>query len=618
MFALLESIGKTAASSLRALVADAPAGAIPEALAVVPAGRPEFGDYQVSQCLALGKALKRPPRALAEAVKAALEADAALQQAIAKIEIAGPGFVNIHLQDAWLAGRVAARLGDPRLGLRSVGKGVRVVVDFSSPNVAKPMHIGHIRSTIIGDAIARTLRALDHEVITDNHLGDWGTQFGKLIVGYRKWVNEEAYAADPVGELLKLYVKFQQEDDAEKRAIVAMSGIDVGAGQLPNEDDDEAPHDAKWVVAGLPTKLMEEARAELVKLQAGEPENVALWKKFIADSRHVFEQVYARLDVRFDHWLGESAYNDQLPGVVADLVARGIAHESQGAIVVTFDESDKLGSDPFIVKKSDGAFNYASTDIATMLHRVNVFHADRILIVTDERQQLHFRQLFAVARKMGITVGLEHVWFGLMRMAEGTIKTREGNVIHLTELLDEAERRARVVALEHNPELAADVKELNEIARVVGIGCLKYNDLSKDRQTLVTFTWDKAVSLVGNTAAYLQYAYARIRSILRKGEVEAVASAAVVLGSPVERGLGKQLLAYPEVVEQVCRTARPHLVCDYLFALAGAYSTFYADHPVLHAETPALRASRLVLTELVARTLRHGLSLLGIEVVERM
>ena len=316
--------------------------------------------------------------------------------------------------------------------------------------------------------------------------------------------------------------------------------------------------------------------------------------------------------MRFDYYLGESSYNEMLPTVVAELRRRGVAVESRGATVVLFDEAEKLP--PFIVQKSDGGYNYATTDVATIALRVGLFGASRVIVCTDERQQLHFRQLFAVARRMGVTVPLEHVWFGLMRLPEGTISTRDGNLIHLEELLDEAERRAAAVATAKNPELGE--AELREVGRVVGLGALKYNDLSKDRQSLVTFTWDKALALDGNTAPYLQYAYARVRSILRKGG-EAARRADVILGDTVERDLAKRILGYPEVVEQVARAARPHVLCDYLYELATAFSTFYAAHPVLKAE-PAVRASRLVLTELVARVLAAGLALLGIEVLERM
>ncbi len=593
MLELLSDLGRRAAAAVAGHVSSSEN--VPAELPVVRAGKPEFGDLQVSACLQLGKQLKRPPRELAEAVARALGG----HEALAKVEVAGPGFVNLHLADAWIARRTAARLGDPRLGLRAVGDGQRVVIDFSAPNVAKPMHIGHIRSTIIGDALRRVLAALGYDVIADNHIGDWGTQFGKLIVAYRRWLDADNYAKDPVAELLRLYVKFVAEEKRERG-----TGTGTGTGA---DDEEEA--------AGPAPPILVEARNELVKLQQGDAENRALWRKFIDDSRHAFEETYQRLGVRFDYWLGESSYNDLLPTVVEELRRRRIAVESRGAWVVLFDE-EKEKLPPFIVQKSDGGFNYATTDVATMAVRVGLFGADRIMIVTDERQQLHFRQLFAVARRMGVKIPLEHVWFGLMRMAEGTIKTREGNVIHLAELLDEAERRATAAAGEHSPELTE--AERREVGRVVGLGAVKYNDLSKDRQTLVTFSWDKALALDGNTAPYLQYAYARIRSILRKGGEEAREGVEIALGLPVERDLAKRILGYPEAVEAVGRTARPHLLCDYLYELAGAFSAFYQAAPVLKAETPSLRASRIALTELTARVLRDGLGLLGIAVLDRM
>ena len=630
MLDLLSDLGRRASIAIASIAG--PTESLPVELAVARAGKPEFGDLQISGCLQLGKQLKRSPRELAEAVANALSG----HEALAKVEVAGPGFVNLHLADAWIARKVAARLADPRLGVRPIGRGQRVVVDYSAPNVAKPMHIAHIRSTIIGAALCRTFAALGYDVISDNHLGDWGTQFGKLIVAYRRWLDVEGYAADPVAELLRLYVKFVVEEKRERGEAAVVTAADV-------EGEEEA--------IGPAPPILEEARRELVKLQAGDAENRALWLRFIADSRHAFQDIYNRLGVTFDYWLGESTYNDLLPTVVAELKRRGIARESRGAQVVFFDEQgevlapdrapiDGAKHPPFIVQKSDGGFNYASTDVATMAIRIGLFGASRILIVTDERQQLHFRQLFAVARRMGVAVPLEHVWFGLMRMAEGTIKTRDGNVIHLRDLLDEAERRATAAAGEHSPEL--DDRERREVGRVVGIGAVKYNDLSKDRQTLVTFSWDKALSLQGNTAPYLQYAYARIQSILRKADPEGVRKASsteatpaeagnegeddrqaridlptVRLGSPVERELAKKILAFPEAVEQVARACRPHALCDYLFELATAFSGFYADHPVLKAE-PEVRASRVALTELVARVLRSGLAILGIDVLERM
>ncbi|HWE29954.1 MAG TPA: arginine--tRNA ligase, partial [Polyangia bacterium] len=438
---------------------------------VARAKKAEFGDIQINAAMQLAKAEKKPPREIAQRIVDAIGDHAAIEKA----EIAGPGFVNIFVRDAWLAANAAGALA-----VRDVAGGQRVVIDYSSPNVAKPMHIGHIRSTIIGDAIKRALRAVGYEVVADNHLGDWGTQFGKLIVAYRKWVDADAFARDPVAELLRLYIKFQDEAKAK--------------------EDDELPNQ------GDATPLIKEARAELVKLQQGDGENRALWQTFVDVSMKEFDRVYRRLGVEFDVTLGESFYNDRLAATVERLTREAIAEASQGALVVFFKKPD--GSDdmpPALVRKADGGYNYATSDIAGMLYRVERWSPARIIILTDERQQLHFRQLFAIARRLGVTCSLEHVWFGLMRLPEGTISTREGKLIGLEALLDEAEARAFDVATQASPDLPES--DRRAIARVVGIGAVKYNDLSKDRQTLVTFTWDKALSLTGNSGPYLQYAY---------------------------------------------------------------------------------------------------------------
>ncbi|MDB4967692.1 MAG: arginyl-tRNA synthetase [Myxococcales bacterium] len=546
---------------------------------VVRARKAEFGDLQINAAMQLSKAEKKPPREIAARILEAVKD----HDAVAKAEIAGPGFVNIFIKDAWLAAQAGSALA-----VRRSAAGQRVVIDYSSPNVAKPMHIGHIRSTIIGDAIKRALRAVGYEVVADNHLGDWGTQFGKLIVAYRKWLDADAFQRAPVAELLRLYIKFQEESKTK-------------------EDDD----------LDAATPLVKEARAELVKLQQGDPENLALWQKFVDVSMNEFNRVYQRLGVEFDVLLGESFYNDRLAGTVERLVKEGIAEESQGALVVFFRKPD--GSDempPAIVQKGDGGFNYATTDVAGVLYRVERWSPARIIILTDERQQLHFRQFFAIARRLGVTCSLEHVWFGLMRLPEGTISTREGKLIGLEALLDEAESRAFEVATQASAELPE--ADRREIARVVGLGAVKYNDLSKDRQTLVTFTWDKALSLTGNSGPYLQYAYARIQSILRKGKQEHAAEpGAIGALESSERVLLTKLYDFGAAVEAVASTTRPHLLCDYLYDLAGAFSTFYGEHQVLKAE-PTVRASRLRLCELTARALKDGLTILGIEVLERM
>jgi arginyl-tRNA synthetase len=551
--------------------------------------------------MALAKAEKKPPREIAQRIVDAITGHPAL----AKAEIAGPGFVNVFLRDEWLSAHASTALA-----VRQIAAGQRVIIDYSSPNVAKPMHIGHIRSTIIGDAIKRALRAVGYDVVADNHLGDWGTQFGKLIVAYRRWLDADAFAKDAVGELLRLYIKFV----AEERAQAGAKPAAATAEDAPEETDDA---DAKA------TPLLAEARAELVKLQSGDADNVALWKRFIDVSMNEFNRVYQRLGVAFDVVLGESFYNDRLPATIQLLTDKGLAEESRGALVVFFKKPDGSDEMPLaIVRKADGGFNYATTDVAGLLYRVERWAPERIIILTDERQQLHFRQVFAIGKRLGVDCATEHVWFGLMRLPEGTISTREGNVIHLEWLLDEAEKRALAVAkqiqAERDPSEQLSEAELAEVARVVGIGAVKYNDLSRDRQTMVTFTWDKALALNGNSGPYLQYAYARIQSILRKAAREGATPGPIAALAPLERALLTRLYDFGAAVEAVAAQTRPHLLCDYLYDLAGAFSAFYNEHPVLKADSPEARASRLTLCGLTARALGDGLGLLGIEVLDRM
>ncbi len=584
MLELMAKLSTVAKAALQGEFGDHPA--LVSDLSIGRATKREFGDVQISAAMALGKKLGRPPRDLAALMLKSVAAD----ELVARAEVAGPGFVNVWFKDQVIVDAATS------LELRPIGRGQTVVIDYSSPNVAKPMHIGHIRSTIIGEALKRVLRALSYQVIADNHLGDWGTQFGKLIVAYKRWLDTDAFAKAPVEELLRIYIKYTQEEKREAGEEIA---------------EDEATKSAP--------PILQEARRELVKLQAGDAKNVALWKTFIEVSMAEFARIYARLDVSFDVTLGESFYNDRLAATVALLQEKGIAVESEGAIAVFFSkERDGEELPPFLVRKGDGGFNYGTSDVAAVLYRVEHWSAGRILIVVDERQQLHFKQLFATARRLGVTASLEHVWFGLMRLPEGVIRTRDGEgLIYLDDFLDEAERRAEKVATEHNPALSET--ERREVARVVGLGAVRYNDLSKDRRTMITFTWDKALSLTGNTAPYLQYAYARMRSILRKASAEDYAPGPIAreVLSPVERDLLTRLLWYPDAVEQVARTACPHILCDYLFDLASAMSTFYAEHPVLKAE-PEIRSSRLTLIDRVAQVLSDGLGLLGIGVLERM
>jgi len=534
-----------------------------------------FGDYQCNHAMGLAKTMKQPPRRIAEAVIA----QAAPHPAIEKAEPAGPGFINITLKTEWLARGVECVGTDERCGAPQPGAGKTVILDYSSPNVAKPMHIGHIRSTVIGNALDRLHRFLGYRVLSDNHLGDWGTQFGIMIMGYRHFADVKALAESPIEELERVYVKSYEKTKT----------------------------DESWLA---------QARGELVKLQAGDPDNLALWRQFVDLSLGEFDRIYKRLDVRFDLVRGESWYNDMLPGVIKTLEEKGLVRESEGAQVV-FLEDEKLP--PCMVRKTDGGFNYATTDLATLESRVAEFNPDKIIYVTDERQQLHFKQVFATARKLGITTHLEHVWFGLMRLPEGTFSTRQGNVIKLEKYLDEAEARALAVVESSSPEMPAERRK--EIARAAGIGAVKYTDLSQNPQSMVTFTWEKALALDGNSAPYLQYASARIASVQDKYREQFPglnpADFPIILSEPIERTLAVMLLRFPEAVIRATESYKPSVLADYLYGLSSAYSTFYQTVPFLKAPE-GLRESRVRLCGVVAGVLRRGLTLLGIETPERI
>ncbi len=592
-------LGHKAAQALREKYSDHPA--IPSDLPLLPASKPEFGDLQVNACLQLAKPLGQKPRDLAQQVLLSLGD----HPSVAKAEIAGPGYVNVFLKDAFLSSCLAGLASDRHHGIEQLHRHKTVVVDYSSPNIAKPMHIGHIRSTIIGDALKRVFAAVGYRVIADNHLGDWGTQFGKLIVAYRAWLDEDAFARDPIAELVRLYQKFVNDEKAQADALQLARPAQTG----DEEDDDDA--------AAQVTPLLAAARAELAKLQQGDEENLRLWRHFVTVSLAEFDKTYARLGVKFDTVYGESHFHPRLASLVSELLQKGIAENSRGAVICNVDGAPA----PLLIRKADGSFLYGTTDLATIEQRVRDYNPERILYVVGIPQQLHFQQVFFVARKMGVTCSLEHISFGSMRFKDKdgnytTGSTRKGNVPLLDEFLDMATERATQTAKQKNDELSQT--ELAEVARVVGIGAVKYNDLSRDRQQDIHFDIDKALALEGNTAPYMQYAYARLRSIARKAQSEGWATAdEVTIVEPAERRLARRLLDYAAAVETVARTARPHHLCEYLFDLAGAVSTFYTEVPVLKAD-PASRASRLKLLALVADTLKHGLSLLGIEVPERM
>ena len=522
--------------------------------------------------MSLAKERKTNPRGLAAEIVAKLDVSASCE----KVEIAGPGFLNFRLKTGAIEQTLQSQHPSHQPFVQPASRPRTIVIDFSSPNVAKPMHVGHIRSTILGDSLARTLRLLGHKVITDNHIGDWGTQFGMLIVGWKRHLNQTALKTDPIAEMERLY-------------------------KLVNGD----------------SAAVEDARQELVKLQRGDPENLAIWREMIALSQSQFDTIYRRLGIRFDHTLGESFYNPRLQRIVDDLTKAGLAQESEGAKVIFFPDDPQLKENPAIIRKSDGGFNYTTTDLATLEHRLQTWHPNEIIYVTDGRQQLHFRQLFAAFRRWqtDANVKLAHVWFGSILGEDGRpFKTRAGETVKLADLLDEGQERALAAVTEKNPDLPE--AQRREIARVVGIGAVKYADLLPNRQTDYVFSWEKMLALNGNTAPYLQYAYTRIRSIFRKGEVSE-ARGAIRLTEPAELALAKHLLNLGLVLEAVADEYRPNFLCNYLYELAGHFTTFYEACPILKAE-PATRSSRLVLAELTGRVLKQGLDVLGIETLEQM
>ncbi len=546
---------------------------------VRPCADARFGDYQTSSLIPLAKARKFNPRQFATEIASKLEASDICDS----VEVAGPGFLNFRLTPAAVARVLEAAGRGEHLFSAPLAKPRRVVIDFSSPNVAKPMHVGHIRSTILGDSLARVLRLLGCEVITDNHLGDWGTQFGKLLLAWKRDLDRAALAKDPIGEMERLYKKTQAESEANP-------------------------------------VVQEQAREELVKLQNGDSENLRLWHEMIALSQLQFDAIYQRLGVRFDVVLGESFYNDRLKSVVDRLAAAGLAQQSQGAMVVYFEDVPALKGHPAIVQKSDGAANYTTTDLAALEYRLERWSPDEIIYVTDGRQQLHFQQLFTIFRRWRpeAAIKLSHVWFGSILGEDGKpFKTRSGGTVKLGDLLDEAEERALKIVTEKNPRLGE--VERREIARVVGIGAIKYADLLQNRQSDYVFSWEKMLALTGNTAPYLQYAYTRIRSIFRKGgeEAEAQPIEQFQLTAPEEFALGKHLLDFGLILEAVVEEYRPNFLCNYLYELAGKFTGFYENCPVLKA-APETRATRLALCDLTAKVLKQGLEALGIETTEKM
>ena len=565
----------------------------------------KFGDYSGTMAMGLAKRAGRKPRDVAAEIAARLAAApgyAALFEPPG--EPVGPGFINVRVRDAALAAAVAAAVADDRLGVAPVARPETIVVDFSSPNVAKPMHVGHIRSTVIGDALARILRFRGHQVITDNHLGDWGTQFGMILWGWKHCRDDAAFAADPTAELGRLYRLVRKVADAKPEELAA----DPAAAALA----------ARYPDAGR------EVLAETAKLHEGDPENRALWERFMPVCRAEIDRLYARLHVTFDHWLGESFFQPFLAATVDDLLAQGLARESRGAIGVFLGGDD---APPLLIRKADGAFLYATTDLATIRWRLEHWKPDRILYVVDHRQSGHFEQVFATARRWGIAgldgVSLVHVGFGTVLGEDGRpFKTRAGDTVGLEALLDEGvERAAAIVGAGDEGRAGMSDAERRHVAETVGIGAIKYADLCQNRTTDYVFSFDKMLELKGNTAAYMQYAAARVEGIFAKGGVDRDALRracdGVRVSAPQERALALEILRFSEALEDVEADYRPNLLTAWLYDLAGCYSTFYDALPVLKAEGPE-RASRLALCDLTGRILRKGLDLLGIGAVERM
>ena len=630
---------------------------------VLPSQDAKFGDYQANCAMPLGKRLSKPPREIATQIIAALD----VAEWCDPPEIAGPGFINVRLKDAWLATQLSATSQDvARLGVPTAAAPRTFVVDFSSPNVAKPMHVGHIRSTVIGDALHRILKFLGHRAISDNHLGDWGTQFGMIIYGYKHFVDRESLARHSVDELTRLYklvnslVEYHETRNEkipalEKRIAEAEKGSDGWSTHTPTADTKEAKQAVKrqrerdaeisklrGELTGLYLKvgtvdndpqlrqlaaehadIAQQTLFETAKLHSGDPTNVGLWREFLPACLAEINIVYKRLGVEFDHTLGESFYQDRLHGVVVDLSAKGLAQKSDGAMCVFLD-GQKV---PMIVQKQDGAFLYATTDLATIQYRIKQWRPDAILYVVDHRQSLHFEHLFAVARLWGYKdIALEHIAFGTVLGEDGRpFKTRTGASVGLAGLLDEAVDRAYAIVSQNDdgrPEPLLSEEERRQVAERIGIGAIKYADLAHNRTSDYVFSYEKMLAMTGNTATYMQYSCARVKSIFAKAAIDQAAvrnpQSAILLNTPQERALAIALLQFAETLDRVIADYRPNHLTAYLFELATRFSTFFENCPVLKAESDTIRMSRLKLCDLTGRTIEMGLNLLGINVVERM
>lgn len=583
----------------RKLSAALAAADLPNAGEISQATDSRFGDYQTNAALVLAKQRGENPRALAQKIIEKLDLSDLAEQPT----IAGAGFINFTLLTSALEEHTAQIARDDRLGVAPTSEPKRIVIDFGSPNVAKPMHVGHIRSTVLGDALARIAEFLGHDVIRDNHIGDWGTQFGMVIWGWKNLLDREALARDPITELVRIYKETNERGTADPA-------------------------------------MREQCKEELVKLQAGEPENFAIWQECVGLSMGEFERAYRVLGIRYDIQRGESFYNERLPQIVERLLRSGLAEISEGAICVFFRDIADLADKPCIIRKSDGGYNYATTDIATVDYRLQDLQRDTVWIVTGAPQQLHFRQIFEIARREGRTADFRHITHGsILGEDRKLMKTRSGENVALKDVLDEAVLRARKIVDEKNPDLAEEEKA--RIAEIIGIGAVKYADLSQYRMTDYIFSWDRMLSFQGNTAPYLQNAYVRIQSIFRKAgipqrdlasgdadpspDIAPLAASQpltnnrqpITLGDPAEKNLAKRLCQFAEIVPTVLNDFRPNVLANYLFELANSFHSFYEACPVLKSEEPA-RSSRLALCKLTAQVLQQGLELLGISVPERM
>lgn len=649
---ILHTLQQRFATALTGLVDDVDTWAA----MVRPSGDAKFGDFQANCAMPLKAVLNKPPRQIAGEIVERLNVDDLCDPP----EIAGPGFINLTLKDDWLTQKLDATAADPRLGVQPVSRPRKIVVDFSSPNVAKPMHVGHLRSTVIGDGLCKILTHLGHDVLSDNHIGDWGTQFGMIIYGYKHFVDQMAYKQDPVAELARLYklvntlcdypaalkkkplleeklqatqtklaeLKEQAaKDKSLKKQVKKLEGEvrdlpgEIASNQQKIESVESSPQ-LKEYANGHP-QIVQLSREETARLHQGDAENRKLWHEFLPLCLAALNEVYDQLDIKFDMTLGESFYDDRLSKVVADLKTIGLAVESDGAQCVFLDEFEA----PFIVQKADGAYNYATTDLATIQYRVNELQADEILYVVDHRQSQHFTQLFATARKWGYeNVGLQHLKFGTVMGQDGKpFKTRSGDTVGLIGLLNDAITKARGIVAENDdnkpagPELTES--ERDEIARVVGLGGIKYADLKHNRESDYVFDDEKMLAMQGDTATYMQYAYARLCGIFRKANVERDqldTTQPIQLTNAAERGLGLQLLRFEEALTAAATEAKPNLLTTYLFELAGKLSTFYAECPVIKCEDDAVRASRFQLIHLTGRVIQTGLSILGIGTGEKL